>query len=423
MNKQYIYFFFLLTSIFAISRNSFSDPILEEVSILSSNFFMGRSAGTIGAERTADYLSYRFKELGLEPFQKNDHHETKVRKKDFLIPFTCVLDSTISTQSIQGNNVVGIIRGNHSSLKNEYIVIGAHFDHIGFGGKLSYLKSRDSVLHPGADDNASGIAALLTIARSLQSKKDALKRSVLVVAFDAEEWNAKGSEALVKQFLQSNTHIVAMINLDMVGRLDSLKNLIVYGTKTSPQWEPLLEKRNLDFQFQLSKINDGFGAGDHLPFYRQSIPFLFFFTGAHTDYHRPTDVATKINSQGIEMISQWVTSLVIELSQIEEAIAFTPLPEKVVTKRSNKFHVYVGVIPDFKNTEKGFFLLGATEHSPAHRAGVQSGDQVIEFDGKPVNSLQDYMTILDQHHPGDEVTMVVLRNNEPITLKIVIGMK
>lgn len=416
-------FLFLFLSTFLFTTASVSSSIEEDLSTLCSPIMQGRLAGSIGATRTNQFLSYRYYQIGLTSFFQEKRNRSKSRLPDYSQTFSTILDSTLSTNSVEITNIIGLIRGQDSLLQSEYIVIGAHYDHLGFGGKLSYSKQKDSLIHPGADDNASGVAALLSVAEQLQKQKSQLKRSILIASFGAEEWGAKGSTDFVKRVFSDTIKIVAMLNLDMVGRLDSLRRLVIYGTATSPIWIPKLQSANEKFQFHFNYVNDSFGAGDHLPFYKHSVPFLFFFTGAHTDYHRPSDTADKLNVEGISKIADFTTQLALLLSQTTEQIEFTAVSETAIRKRNNQFNVYVGVIPDFKNTAQGFTLLGASENSPAEKAGIQSGDVMVAMNDQPIQTIQDYMTILDLHRPGDEVEITLLRNQEKIKVKLIVGMK
>ncbi|MDZ4711617.1 MAG: M20/M25/M40 family metallo-hydrolase [bacterium] len=319
------------------------------------------------------------------------------------------------------NNVIGVIEGNDPVLKNEYIVIGAHKDHLGYGQYGSMYQGADKQIHNGADDNASGIAGVLEIAQKISSSKTNLKRSVMFICFGAEEAGLLGSAYFVKSKIFENINIAAMLNMDMVGRLTDEK-IVVYGTGTSPVWDPVLDSLNRTFIFSMTKTPDGFGPSDHSSFYQKNIPVLHFFSGTHTDYHSPSDDLEKINSEGEAKILNLVFDVAMVLDEMPAKPEFT---KTVSSSNENKsmgsVKVYVGTIPDYSANVEGMKLAGVKEGSPADKGGMKAEDIIVKFGNTEVKNIYDYMYAMAEFKPGDEAEVIVIRNNEKVQLKVTLG--
>jgi len=319
------------------------------------------------------------------------------------------------------NNVIGFIEGNDEKLKNEVIVIGAHYDHLGMGGRGSLSTSKVPEVHNGADDNGSGTSGLLELAEYFARHRNELKRSILFIAFSGEELGLLGSRHFVENPTIPLNQIVAMINMDMIGRLNEKKALTVYGTGTSPKWKDLLTKLNQDSIFSLNFIDAGFGPSDHSSFYAKDIPVLFFFTGTHQDYHKPSDDIDKINFTGMKKVLDYIKNVVYDLSTNSEKIEFTKVQGDTQRNRRMNIRVYVGTIPDYSEQVEGFKIAGVNDGSPAEKAGLKAGDIIIRFGSKTVRNIYDYMYAMQGYKPGDEVEVVVLREGKEITLKVSLG--
>ncbi|MCX8056645.1 MAG: M20/M25/M40 family metallo-hydrolase [Ignavibacteria bacterium] len=317
-------------------------------------------------------------------------------------------------------NVIAFLEGNDPELKNEIIVIGAHYDHLGMGGRGSLAASKEPQVHNGADDNASGTTGLLELAEYFASKKSELKRSILFIAFSGEELGLLGSKHFVDNPTVPLEKIKAMINMDMIGRMNENK-LTVYGTGTSPKWKPLLNKLNSDSSFKLNFIDGGFGPSDHSSFYAKNIPVLFFFTGTHQDYHKPSDDFDKINYPGMEKVLSLVSNVVYDLTTNPEKIEFTKVQGEQQQGRRMNVRVYVGTIPDYSEQVEGFKIAGVNDGSPAEKAGLKAGDIIIKFGDKTVKNVYDYMYAMQGYKAGDEVEVVVLRNGQEMKFKVVLG--
>ncbi|MBU2584654.1 MAG: M28 family peptidase, partial [Bacteroidetes bacterium] len=321
-------------------------------------------------------------------------------------------------------NVIGLVESENPVYKNEYIVIGAHYDHLGMGGRGSLSSSTEPEIHNGADDNASGTSTVMELAQKFSANKKSLKRSMIFMTFSGEEMGLLGSAHFVKTPTIPLDKVVAMYNLDMVGRLNEESSLTVYGTGTSPIWKDLLNDKNSFYSFKLNFIDDGFGPSDHSSFYAKDIPVLFYFTGTHSDYHKPSDDFDKINYTGLEKIGRFVYDMADAVNQKDDKIAFTKTKsEPRERRRDATSRVYVGTVPDMSTQADGFKLSGVSDGSPAEKAGLKAGDIIIKFGGKDVKNIYDYMYAIQDHKPGEEVDVVVKRGEEEITLKVTLGLR
>ena len=377
------------------------------------------SLGIVQVKRSIINEIFKSENLDLENYQKKIN-KTKT-PASFVFKNTKVKLSTEVKEVIEeGHNIAGYIEGSDPVLKDRYIVIGAHYDHWGWGGTGSLYRGSEPKIHHGADDNASGTASVLELAEKFANEKSRLKRSIIFIAFSGEELGLLGSAYFTEHSPVPMDKIDAMINLDMVGRLNSEKNLIVYGTGTSSGWKSLLNDFNKNYNFKLTFNDEGYGPSDHSSFYAKNIPVLFFFTGTHTDYHRPTDTAEKINAAGEESIAKYVYKIAEAIDENPERPNYVNVPRKD-SGRSMSFRVYVGTIPDYAAQVEGLKITGVSEGSPAQKAGLMAGDIIIEFGGKKISNIYDYTYALGDFSPGDVVNVVVLRNNEKHTFKVELG--
>lgn len=315
-------------------------------------------------------------------------------------------------------NVAGFLEGNDDSLKNEYIVIGAHYDHLGMGIEGSLYKGTEPEIHHGADDNASGTAGVMELAEKFASVKDHLKRSIIFVTFSGEELGLIGSDYFVNHLPIPTDKIDAMINLDMIGRLRD-KELTVYGTGTSSSWKDILLNKNT-YYFKIASNEEGFGPSDHSSFYGKGIPILFFFTGVHEDYHRPSDVAKLINAEGEDSVLHYVYDVAGFIDSMKVKADYIKIASKGTT---GDWKVYAGTVPDMSNTSEGFRLSGVSPGGPAEKAGLKGGDIMLKFGDREINNIYDYVYALQDHVPGDVVIVVVKRGNEKLSLTLTLGAK
>jgi len=315
-------------------------------------------------------------------------------------------------------NIIGIIPGSDPLLKNEYIVLGAHFDHLGFGGQGSgSLEPGRVEIHNGADDNASGTTGLIELAEKLNANKQNLKRSIVFMAYNAEEKGLLGSKHFVKNPTIDLKSIITMINMDMIGRMQDNK-INVNGTGTAPNFENLIAEINKDYDLAIKSDPEGYGPSDHASFYINDIPVLFFFTGIHNDYHKPTDDWMKINLEGERKIIEFVHDLTFSLSNAAERPQFQESGPKKKTAVRRRFKVTFGVIPSYTSQAEGMEIDAAKTDGPAAAAGMQGGDIIVEIDGQEIKNIYDYMYRLADLKKGQVVKVKIQRGDEILDLEL-----
>jgi len=325
----------------------------------------------------------------------------------------------IIKQEVTTQNVIALLPGSDPTLKDEYIVVGAHYDHLGWGGKGSGSRRPDTTaIHNGADDNASGVAAVLEIAERLALSKANPKRSILFMAFGAEEMGLLGSKFFTSNPLIDKTRIKQMFNLDMVGRLNPGKpTLTIGGTGTGLGMEAFLQDHAGDRDFQLSTTPDGYGPSDHAAFYVEDIPVLFFFTGITEEYHTPDDDIETLNISGEKAIADYAYDLIADLSSRASTFTFQEAGPKGPPKGGKRGKVKMGLIPDFAAANaNGFLLGGVVPGGPAALAGMQSGDVMISLEGRSVMNVYDYMSRMAEVKLGQRITVEVMRGDEKLIL-------
>ena len=316
-------------------------------------------------------------------------------------------------------NVVGMIKGNDPLYDKEYIVIGAHYDHLGMGGPNTGSRRPDTVaVHYGADDNASGTSLLIELAGKLYSMREKLHRSIVFVAFSGEEMGLLGSKYFVKDSLIDMHQVDAMINLDMIGRLNKENKLEIGGTGTTPDADTILRSIPLADSFNLALSPEGYGPSDHASFYAEDIPVFFFSTGTHLDYHTPADTPDKINYQGLKSIGEYVTELTDTLANIKKSLPFTPAgPKEGSGFKRRGFKVTLGIMPDYAGAyKKGLRVDLVIPGRPAAAAGMKNGDIIIGMNGKPVRNIYDYMYRLVKLHQGDRANVEIRRGDKTMVL-------
>lgn len=299
------------------------------------------------------------------------------------------------------------------------IVVGAHYDHIGLGGDASRAEKKYGDVHPGADDNASGSAAVLELARHFASKRDALRLGILFLHFSGEELGLLGSSYYVEHPFRPLKETIAMLNLDMVGRLRD-DTLIVNASDTSPQWDPILDGVNEGFKFALKRNQGGFSAGDNTSFYKEDLPVLFFFTNVHDDYHMPADTWDTLNYEGLGRVTAFAAGVVERLDALGEPLAFSK--SKVSTSGARgAMRVYTGTIPDFAAEVDGYKLSGVQPESPAEKAGLKKGDIVTGVGAMAIHNIYDYMAAFKGFKPGEKVEMRFLREGKEQKVEVVLA--
>lgn len=359
----------------------------------------------------------------LETLEARIDEDLKPKTRD-LKGWTLRARVDVERTTVETRNVVGVLEGS-GPLAEETVVIGGHYDHLGRGGLLSgSLSFLSKDIHNGADDNASGTAMVLEMVRRLSRRPDPLPRRVVFLAFSGEERGLLGSRHYVEHPLFPLKDTVAMVNFDMVGRLNGRNELTMIGTGTMPGIEALVnalgESSGLKIK-TISGMTDGFGGSDHQSFYDKGIPVLFAFTGVHKDYHRTTDDADLVNYAGMARIADYVELILLDLVRRPQRPAFTRL--KTAARQGSPYSVYLGSMPDYGAEVKGVKLAGVREGSPAEKGGLKAGDVIIKFAGKPVSTIYDYMESLSRQKADDTVEIVVLRGGKETTLKATLAKK
>ncbi len=374
------------------------------------------SMGIVQVKRDIIDKLFRQENLDFAEYQKNiseNKQPASFEFKDVKIKLKTEIKEIINT----GRNIVGYLKGNAEEHKDEFIVIGAHFDHLGYGKTGSLYRGEETLIHNGADDNASGTAGILELAQEFADQKEMLKRNMVFIAFSGEELGLLGSAHFVKNTPMAADQMVAMLNMDMIGRMDENK-LIVYGAGTSPKWKDILNELNHD-NFKLTFHDEGYGPSDHSSFYGKEMPVLHFFTGTHPDYHRPSDDADKINSEGARQVLEYVFRIASTIDKTPGEIEYVNIPQRQQSRRG--FRVYVGTIPDYSENLNGLKISGVSKDGPAEKAGLKGGDIIVKFGGKEITNIYDYTYALQDATPGDIVDVVITRNGERLTFKIELG--
>ncbi|ASZ10233.1 hypothetical protein CK934_04180 [Chitinophaga sp. MD30] len=309
-----------------------------------------------------------------------------------------------------GTNVIGYIDNG----ADKTIIIGAHYDHLGYGEDHNSLAPNDKAIHNGADDNASGTAALLELARMIKGSK-LRNNNYLFTAFSGEELGLFGSKFLTEHSPIDLKQANFMINMDMVGRLDATKGLQIGGIGTSPTWSTLLQvaPKNLKITYDSS----GTGPSDHTSFYRKEVPVLFFFTGSHADYHKPTDDADKINYEGELSIIRFIYDLIAQAND-QPKLAFTKTREVQQATAGARFSVTLGIMPDYTYTKGGIRVDGVSEGKAAQKAGLATGDIILQLGTLNISDMESYMKALASFKKGDKTTVKIKRGNIEKTLPV-----
>jgi hypothetical protein len=359
---------------------------------------------------------------GIEPeqAQKDIDDELKPRSSE-LTGVRVSLEVDVASVNRRVANVVGMIPGSDPKLKDEVIVVGAHYDHLGLGYRGSMAPAQAGEVHNGADDNASGVAALIEIAQALNLDLAEPRRTILFVAFAGEEMGALGSTSFVNNPPVPVEKIVAMLNMDMVGRPVD-RNLLVGGVGTAEEFRRIVETVNRRYKMKLILDESGISSSDHTPFALKGIPVLFFFTGVHTDYHRPSDDWEKIDAAGGATVARFVADVIRMVDALDERPKFVEVKTQRLPEAGRGGpRPWFGSVPDFTYPGEGYRFQSVMPGSPAAEAGLQAGDVMIEFAGKNIGNIYDYTAALGALQAGDEVDVVVLRDGDRVTARVMLA--
>ena len=413
--------FVALSLAFALVSQSYAqkqDDMRQTVEYLASQELSGRYPATAGDTLASEYIVGKLRGLKLKPVLKGK------KKNAYYQNFT--YGKTKETERTT-HNIIAVLPGKDKRLKHEYVVVGSHYDHLGMGGKDSGSRRPDTLaVHPGADDNASGDAVVLELAKYF--KKSGSPRSIIFMFFGAEEQGLVGS----KEFLDWMRHadpqrinlpatkdeIVAMVNLDMVGRMRD-NALSVSGTGTSSEFKAIAEQVAEQTKLNVSCTADGYGASDQASFVAADIPGLFLTTGGHMEYHTPDDLPSTLNYDGMQLVLNYSKHLIMSIVNMPQTPDFINVPSSNTMSHA-KFKVTLGLMPDVMGASRipGLRADIVVAGKPAHNAGIRSGDVIQEIDGKPVKDMNEYMERLSELEPGTTIPVKVLREEEILVFQV-----
>lgn len=386
---------------------------IATVRYLADDQLGGRLAGSPEERCAGDYIAHHFAALKLRPAGTNGTYFQEFELASVVNPHA---------PKGTGRNVIAILDGSDEQLKSEFVIVGAHYDHLGQGLFGSTSVDQKPAIHNGADDNASGVAAMLEIAERM-AKGPRPARSVVFMAFSGEESGLLGSAYFANNPTIPLGKARAMLNLDMVGRLGQ-GPLIVYGIGTAREWDKLVNDATAREKVAVTLQSDGYGASDHTSFYLKDIPVLHFFTNVHSDYHNPGDDWEKIDAAGLQKVASIVTDLATEAANKQTTITLVKgagKPPAPVGSSSGGYGAYLGTVPDFSPVKYGVKISGVRDNSPAAQAGLQAGDVIIRFDDKEIADLQAMTDVLRTKKPGDPMKIIVQRDGKEVAMNAVLG--
>ena len=399
-----LYILFLFTSLsMSCGQNISRDNLKKHIGILSSDSYEGRGTGSAGEEKAAVYIENEFKKLKLMPPDNS---------KTYRQSFSFKGGMHGSGEEGKTKNIVGYLDNQAEAT----IIIGAHYDHLGLGNDGSSLDANPKgKIHNGADDNASGVAGILELARYFQSNKIKEKNNFLFICFSGEELGLYGSKYFTEHPTLDLQRVNYMINLDMIGRFEEAKGLSVSGSGTSLVWEPLLKKISAG-KMIIKTDSSGMGPSDHTSFYLKNIPVLHFFTGSHSDYHKPSDDADKVNYDGEVLVLDLIVN-VISAYETQTKLAFLATKNRSMSA-SRSFKVTMGIMPSYSDEVEGLKVDGVTEGKPAQKAGILAGDIIRQIGELTIKDIQSYMDALGKFEKGQTVPVKVKRGGQELFLNV-----
>ena len=399
------------------------DGMKQTVEYLASQELGGRFPASAGDTLASEFITAKLRSLKLKPIVKGKkskgyYQDFKFSKKDIV---------TETTTEYHTHNIIAVIPGTDKRLKHEYIVVGSHYDHLGLGGQGSGSRRPDTLgVHPGADDNASGDAVVLELAKHFRKVRS--PRSIIIAFFGAEEQGLVGSKKFLEWMKQQDNQrknlpdslkgIVAMVNLDMVGRMRD-NALSVSGTGTSSEFKAMVESVAEQKNLHVSCVPDGYGPSDQASFVAQDIPVLFLTTGGHMEYHTPADVPSTLNYDGMQQTLAFSQQLITQIAAMPTTPDYISVPS-TQTMSHAKFKVTLGLMPDVMgaSTIPGLRADIVVAGKPAHNAGIRSGDIIQEIDGKPLKDINEYMERLSELQAGTTIPVKVLRDGKTMVFQV-----
>jgi aminopeptidase YwaD len=378
------------------------------------------NAGITIVQAKNDAANAWFQEAGKSLAAVQDQINASSTPASFALPDALRMSLGVNVEKTRAtvNNVLAYLPGK----TDEYIIIGAHYDHLGYGNVDSLAPSQIGTIHPGADDNASGTAGVLELARLLAPRKGQLERGILFADFAGEELGLLGSAEWVKEPTRPLDKADAMINMDMIGRIKDEK-VYVGGTGTGATFKELLDEEKSTSPFHIEYSTSGYGASDHTSFVGKKIPVLFFFSGLHADYHKPSDTWDKINAPDAAKLLDFIDDVALKIDSASERVAYVTVKEdqpvgQVASGGGGGYGPYFGSIPDFGQEEDGVKFSDVRPGSPAAKAGFKAGDVLVQFGDKPIHNLYDFTDALRRSKVGDVVDVQVMREGKPVKASV-----
>ena len=410
--KQHITFYLIILFLFAqnktFSQTAIStENIRKHVAYLASDKLKGRGTGTKEERKAAKYIAKHFKQAGLQPKGDNGtwYHQFSFKKSSD--PHGNV---AADAPQVQSRNVVAYLDNGAPYT----IVIGAHYDHLGLGHDRNSLEANSAgKIHNGADDNASGVSGVLELARYFAKNDVKEQHNFLFLCFSGEELGLMGSKKFTETPGIDLAKVNFMINMDMIGRLNDEKRIMVGGVGTAPEFVPLIN--SMKSGLTVKQDSAGIGPSDHTSFYLKNIPVLFFFTGQHSDYHKPSDDIEKVNINGVKEVLDYAARMIESLDK-KPKLAFQQTKSR--QEDTPRFKVTLGIMPDYTYEGEGVHVDGVTDGKPASVAGVQKGDVILGLGEHPVNDMQGYMKALGAFKKGDSTQLKVKRGGETKVLPV-----
>lgn len=392
------------------------EDVLEELTVNNNNAMAGIPVLQITRAACNRLLKTAHQQNTIEELEEGIIKSHQPHR--FIVGGKVILNIDLKLESGKTSNVLARVEGSDPELKNEYIVVGAHFDHLGMGGKHSGSRVPDTIaVHNGADDNASGTAGVIELAGYVQAHKNEFRRSVLFMAFTGEEMGLLGSKFFVNNPLLEMGKVVAMINFDMIGRLKADSSIMVGGTGTTPFADSLLQLANQGVDLKMNYSAAGFGASDHSSFYGKKIPVFFITSGSHLQYHTPQDDVELINIPGEKKILDFALNLLKEIDGVNGDLHFTETGSEPRSASRKGMKVTLGIMPDF--TGGGNDGLGVDFVNPEGAAaggGMLKGDKIVALNGMEVRNIYDYMARMKKFKKGQTITIDIVRDKEPLVL-------
>ncbi|MBE9461273.1 M20/M25/M40 family metallo-hydrolase [Dyadobacter subterraneus] len=407
MKKIFLLLAFFVTSYEWSAAQTFSaSEIKKNVDLLASDTFEGRGTATLGEIKAANYLADIFKSAGLKAAGTNG---------SYFQPFQVTIGIDGFPHQMTARNVIGFLDNG----AEKTIVVGGHYDHLGKGYQSGSL-SPDSknLIHNGADDNASGTTGVIELAKYFAGNSVKEKHNFLFIGFSGEELGLLGSKYYTESPTIPLKSISAMINMDMIGRYNADKGLIISGWGTSSAWGKIIPDLAKKQHMKYTIDSSGVGASDHTSFYLKDIPVLQFFTGTHSDYHKISDDSDKINAEGEASILKLIAGVLEKLDNEKDDPGFLTAGNPHAGATTSNFKVTLGVMPDYSFSGKGLKIDAVSKARPAEIAGIQAGDVITKLAGKTINTIYDYMDVLGEHEKGQQVEAEFLRGTERKVVKV-----